>query len=80
MLTFWLVKMMSATCGQAAAGYLNIYWQLGLNPTLLLSGSLLMIALFYLMNATQYQAVSYWATLALVSILSTLITDSLTDV
>lgn len=79
-LTFWLVKMMSATCGQAAADYLNIHWQLGLNPTLLLSGLLLIIALFYQMNATQYQAISYWATLSLVSIFSTLTTDSLTDV
>lgn len=79
-LTFWLAKMISATLGQAAADYLNIHWQCGLAGTLLLSGLLLIIALFYQMNATQFQAVAYWATLLLISMFSTLTTDSLTDV
>ncbi len=79
-LTFWLAKMMSATCGQSAADYLNIHWQFGLTATLLLSGILLLIALYYQINAPQYQVVAYWATISLVSVFSTLTTDSLTDV
>lgn len=79
-LTFWLAKMISATSGQAVADYLNIHCQCGLTGTLLLSGLLLIVALFYQMNAMQYQAVTYWTTLALISMFSTLTTDSLTDI
>lgn len=78
-LGFWLVKILSTTVGETGADYLavNVGWGAGLTglATLLL----LTIALGLQFKSDRYMPWIYWATVLLISVVGTQITDYLTD-
>ena len=76
---FWLIKVMCTTVGETAADFLNVNLNLGLTGVSILTGVLLASALFFQLRAKKYIPTIYWATVALVSVFGTLITDNLTD-
>ncbi|MEB8193657.1 hypothetical protein NGI12_09270 [Raoultella terrigena] len=78
-LFFWLIKMMSTTVGETAADFLNMDLGWGLTNTTVLTGVLFVIALALQLRATRYVPALYWATVLLISVFGTLVTDNLTD-
>ncbi|GEC70444.1 membrane protein [Raoultella terrigena] len=78
-LFFWLIKMMSTTVGETAADFLNMDLGWGLTNTTLLTGVLFVITLALQLRATRYVPALYWATVLLISVFGTLVTDNLTD-
>ncbi|MEB7597510.1 COG4705 family protein [Raoultella terrigena] len=78
-LFFWLIKMMSTTVGETAADFLNMVLGWGLTNTTLLTGVLFVITLALQLRATRYVPALYWATVLLISVFGTLVTDNLTD-
>ena len=78
-LSFWLIKMMSTTVGETAADFLNMDLGWGLTNTTVLTGVLFVIALALQLRATRYVPALYWATVLLISVFGTLVTDNLTD-
>ncbi|CAI0706004.1 Uncharacterized membrane-anchored protein conserved in bacteria [Serratia entomophila] len=78
-LFFWLIKMMSTTVGETAADYLNMDLNFGLTKTSLITGGLLLAALFFQIRARRYLPPLYWIAVVLISVFGTLITDNLTD-
>ncbi|QJW55536.1 hypothetical protein HL670_02422 [Serratia plymuthica] len=78
-LLFWLIKMMSTTVGETAADYLNMDLGFGLTNTSLITGGLLVVALFFQIRAPRYVPAVYWIAVVLISVFGTLITDNLTD-
>jgi uncharacterized membrane-anchored protein len=78
-LWFWLIKVLSTTVGETAADFLDTNLNLGLTTTSLLMGALLVVALAIQFRAPRYLPGTYWATVVLVSIVGTLITDNLSD-
>lgn len=78
-LFFWLIKMMSTTVGETAADYLNMDLHFGLTNTSLITGVLLLVALFFQTRIRRYVPSLYWIVVVLISVFGTLITDNLTD-
>ena len=76
---FWLIKVMCTTVGETAADFLNVNLNLGLTGVSVITGILLLIALFFQFRARKYVPSIYWVTVALVSVFGTLVTDNLTD-
>lgn len=78
-LYFWVIKVLCTTVGETAADFLNIDLGFGLTGTSIATGLLLAVLLFAQFRTTRYVAGLYWATVALVSVFGTLVTDNLTD-
>ena len=78
-LYFWLIKVMCTTVGETAADFLNINVNLGLTSVSVLAGVLLAVSLFFQFKTRKYTPSIYWMTVALVSVLGTLVTDNLTE-
>ena len=78
-LLFWIVKIMTTTVGETAADFLNFNLGFGLSITSVVIGALLLTSLFFQLTQTRYIPSVYWATVTLISIFGTLITDNLTD-
>jgi uncharacterized membrane-anchored protein len=76
---FWLIKVLSTTVGETAADFLDTNLNLGLTKTSLIMGALLAFALAVQFKAPRYIPAVYWVTVVLISIVGTLITDTLTD-
>ena len=76
---FWLIKVLCTTVGETAADFLNADLGLGLTGTSIVTGLLLAIVLALQMRAPGYVPGLYWATVTLVSVFGTLVTDNLTD-
>ncbi|NNM53985.1 MAG: hypothetical protein HKM05_04595 [Spirochaetales bacterium] len=76
---FWIIKVLSTTVGETAADYLNQSLGLGLQGATLVMGVLFVVALFFQLTAKRYVPWRYWLTVALISIVGTLITDNLSD-
>ena len=76
---FWLIKIMCTTIGETAADFLNVNLNFGLINTSIVTGVLLAVVIFFQFRAKKYIPTLYWATVALVSIFGTLVTDNLTD-
>ena len=76
---FWVIKVLCTTMGETAADYLNVNRGLGLNKTSVVTGVLLVVALVLQFTARRYLPWRYWATVALVSIFGTLVTDLLSQ-
>jgi uncharacterized membrane-anchored protein len=76
---FWLIKVLCTTVGETAADFLNADLGLGLTGTSIVTGLLLAIVLVLQLRAPAYVAGLYWATVTLVSVFGTLVTDNLTD-
>jgi uncharacterized membrane-anchored protein len=79
-LAFWIIKMMSTTVGETFADFLSATMSFGLQNTTVVLSSILLVALFFQIRAHRYIPALYWLTIALISTVGTLITDSLLDI
>ena len=78
-LLFWIVKIMTTTVGETSADFLNFNLGFGLPITSVVIGALLIASLFLQLRQDRYIPTIYWATVTLISVFGTLITDNLTD-
>ena len=76
---FWLIKVLCTTVGETAADFLNADLGFGLTGVSVVTGILLAIVLALQMRSSAYVPGLYWATVTLVSVFGTLVTDNLTD-
>ncbi len=76
---FWLIKIMCTTVGETAADYVNDTLGFGLTNTTLVSGALLAVLLAVQFRLPRYVPGVYWATVVVISVFGTLITDTMTD-
>jgi uncharacterized membrane-anchored protein len=78
-LAFWVIKIMSTTVGETGADYLAVHLGLGAAMTGAIMLSLLVFFLVVQMRDSRYVPWKYWATVVLISVVGTQITDALTD-
>lgn len=76
---FWIIKILATTVGETAADFLNIKLGLGLNLTSVVMTLALAIALVIQMRRTRYFPWRYWLVVVFLSIVGTLITDTMSD-
>jgi uncharacterized membrane-anchored protein len=76
---FWVIKILATTVGETAADYLNDTLGFGLTGTTLAVGAVFLVVLGFQFRARRYVPPVYWATVVLISVVGTLITDNLTD-
>jgi uncharacterized membrane-anchored protein len=79
-IAFWVIKILSTTTGETFADYLNVDVGLGLQVTTWVMGALLVAALIAQFATKRYNSGIYWTTVVLISVVGTLVTDTLTDV
>ncbi len=78
-LFFWIIKILCTTVGETAADFINVNLNFGLTVTSIVTGVLLIVALWFQFRSKKYIPTIYWTTVALVSVFGTLVTDNLTD-
>ncbi len=78
-LYFWIIKIMATTVGETGADFLNFNLHFGLTGTSLIMAGLLAVFLYMQLRARRYVPWLYWVNIVLISIVGTLITDSLVD-
>lgn len=78
-LVFWALKMMSTTVGETAADFLIFKLHFGLIGTTSIALTWLVLALFVQFQQNRYAPWIYWASVVLISIFGTLVTDTMTD-
>ena len=78
-LVFWIIKVLSTTVGETGADYLAVNAGFGILVTDILTGALLLCALWLQLRNQRYVPWNYWLTVVLLSIAGTQITDFLTD-
>jgi uncharacterized membrane-anchored protein len=76
---FWIIKVLCTTVGETFADFLNFNLGFGLTLTTIIMGIAFFIVLFLQFRATKYVPGIYWATVVLISVFGTLVTDNLTD-
>ena len=76
---FWIIKVLATTVGETGADFLNIRLGLGLNLTSAVMTVLLIVFLTVQMRKSHYVPWIYWLVVVFLSIVGTLITDTLTD-
>lgn len=76
---FWIIKILATTVGETGADFLNIRMGLGLNGTSVVMTVLLAIFLFIQMRSERYVPWKYWLVVVFLSIVGTLVTDTLSD-
>jgi uncharacterized membrane-anchored protein len=76
---FWIIKVLCTTVGETAADFLNVNLNFGLVGTSVVTGILLVGALFLQFRTNRYIPGWYWLAVTLVSVFGTLVTDLLTD-
>lgn len=76
---FWIIKILATTVGETGADFLNIRMGLGLNGTSIAMAIALAIVLTIQMRGSQYVPWKYWLVVVFLSIVGTLITDTLSD-
>jgi len=76
---FWVIKVLCTTVGETAADLLNEKLGLGLTGVSLLMSVLLVAALAVQFRTSAYRPGVYWLSVALISVVGTLISDNLTD-
>ncbi|MCW2582777.1 MAG: putative rane-anchored protein [Klenkia sp.] len=76
---FWVIKILATTVGETAADYLDGTLGLGLTGTTLAVSAVFVVVLGVQLGARRYIPPLYWATVVLISVVGTLITDNLTD-
>ena len=76
---FWIIKVLSTTVGETLADFLNTKLGLGLiNTSYVLSG-LFLVALAVQLTRKRYIPAVYWTVVVLVSVVGTLVSDTLVD-
>lgn len=78
-LIFWFIKIMATTVGEIGADYLAVHVGLGTVVTGVIMVSVLIAFLSVQLRSQRYVPWVYWATVVLVSVVGTQITDALTD-
>lgn len=78
-LVFWSIKMMSTTVGETAADFLIFKLHFGLIVTTSIALAWLILALYVQIQQSRYVPWIYWASVVLISIFGTLVTDTMTD-
>lgn len=76
---FWIVKILSTTVGETGADLLSEKLNLGLTYTSVIFSGVLLIALFFQIKSRKYVPWMYWLAVVLISVVGTLISDSLVD-
>jgi uncharacterized membrane-anchored protein len=76
---FWIIKILATTVGETAADFLSTTLKLGLTGTSIVMSVLLILALVIQLAYRRYIPWIYWATVVLISVVGTLITDNLVD-
>lgn len=76
---FWVIKIMATTVGETAADFLSKKFNLGLTGTTLVMVVALLLALGFQFRARRYIPGIYWLVVVLISVVGTLITDTLVD-
>ena len=76
---FWIIKVLCTTVGETAADFLNVNLNFGLTVTSIVTGVLLVVALFFQFKTKKYVPSIYWLAVVLISVFGTLVTDNLTD-
>lgn len=76
---FWAIKIMATTVGETGADYLIFRMGLGLPMTSLLMAGVLAVILGLQFRTDRYRPWVYWPAVTMISIVGTLITDSLVD-
>lgn len=76
---FWIIKILSTTSGETAADYLNSTLGLGLTITAWVMTGLLIVALIAQFATKRYTSGVYWTVVVLISVVGTLLTDTMTD-
>jgi uncharacterized membrane-anchored protein len=76
---FWVIKVLSTTVGETAADNLNEKLSLGLTGTTYVMTALLVVSLAFQFRTRKYIPSVYWLAVVLISIVGTLITDTLVD-
>lgn len=78
-LYFWVIKILATTVGETAADFLIFNLHFGLTNTTFLMGALLVAILAAQFRARRCVPSIYWLSVVMISIVGTLITDSLVD-
>ena len=78
-LFFWIIKVLATTVGETGADFLNFNLGFGLTATSLLAALVLAGFLVIQMRQTRYVPWVYWVTVVFLSIVGTLLTDSMSD-
>lgn len=76
---FWVIKVLCTTVGETAADLLNEKAGRGLTGVSLLMSALLTVVLVVQFRTKGYRPGVYWPAVALISVVSTLVSDNLTD-
>lgn len=76
---FWAIKIMATTVGETGADYLIFKMHLGLPLTSLLMSVVLAAVLALQFRTDRYRPWVYWPAVTMISVVGTLITDSLVD-
>lgn len=76
---FWIIKILCTTVGETFADFLNFNLGFGLTVTTVIMGIAFFIVLAMQFRTKHYNPVIYWATVVLISVFGTLVTDNLTD-
>lgn len=76
---FWVIKVLCTTAGETAADLLHEKAGLGLTGVSTLMSAVLAVVLVAQFRTSGYRAGVYWPAVALISVVSTMISDNLTD-
>ena len=76
---FWVIKVLCTTVGETASDNLSDNVGLGLTNTSYITGTVLLVVLFFQFRLRRYVPAVYWLAVVLISIVGTQITDNLTD-
>ncbi|HTK61701.1 MAG TPA: hypothetical protein VL595_04960, partial [Pseudonocardia sp.] len=76
---FWVIKVLCTTVGETAADFLNVNLNLGLTVTSIVMTMLLAVAMAFQIRGDRYVPWMYWLTVALISVVGTLVTDNLSE-
>lgn len=76
---FWIIKVLSTTVGETLADFLSTKLGLGLIVTSWVISGLFVIALAVQLTRNRYIPAVYWTVVVLVSVVGTLISDTLVD-
>ncbi len=76
---FWIIKILATTVGETVADFLNVKLGLGLTITSLIMGAAFVVGLALQMTRKRYIPAVYWTVVVLISVVGTLISDTLVD-
>lgn len=78
-LFFWIIKIMATTVGETAADFLATTMKFGLIRTTYIMSGFLIVALLVQLSYKKYVPSIYWIAVVLISVVGTMITDTLVD-